>query len=395
MTARAATALTAGLLAVAAFARAAEAPARWDEGDARDLLAFAAALPERGLDPGLYALDALNSAIDAGDADATDAAATALFSAIAHDLADGAVPATARGRWRIEKPATAPEAIAAAMDAALASDRVSPTLAEFEPPHAEYRALKDALREETDARARETLAVNLERWRWMPRDLGADYILVNIPAYELIVVRNGATIARRRVIVGAKKTPTISFAAMVTGVAFNPTWHVPESIVAESVGAMLERRPKQAERLGYYRAPDGGVRQRPGPDNALGRMKLLMPNPYSVFLHDTPQQDAFARSVRALSHGCVRVENALEFAGDILGADWSGETIDAIVSTNETVSAELPAPMPVYVAYFTAATDAGGAVVIRRDIYGFDEELAAAAGSPDATSSDGATCLAG
>lgn len=388
-------ALIAGLLAIAASALAEQAPARWDEGDARDLLAFAQTLPERGLDPGLYALDALSLAIDAGDADAVDAAATALFGAIAHDLADGAVPATARGRWRIERPSTPAEAIAAAMDAALATDSVSQTLAGFEPAHAEYHALKDALRAATDARERETLAINLERWRWMPRDLGADYVLVNIPAYELIVVRGGTMIARRRVIVGAKKTPTIPFAAMVTGVAFNPTWFVPESIVAESVGAMLARRPKQAERLGYYRAPDGGVRQRPGPDNALGRMKLLMPNPYSVFLHDTPQQDAFARDTRALSHGCVRVENALDFAGDILGADWSGETIDAIVSTNETVSAELPAPMPVYVAYFTAATDAGGAVVIRRDIYGSDQELAAAAGSPGAKLSDGATCLAG
>lgn len=395
MTGRAAIAMTALVFSVAASARAEDEPARWDEREARELLAFAEALPERGLDPRRYALDDFRNTIGAGDAVAADAAATALFGAIAHDLFAGAVPATERGRWRIDAPALAPETIAATLDAALKSDSLQQALAGFEPPHTEYVALKQALLLETDARARETLAINLERWRWMPRDLGPDYILVNIPAYELIVVRGGQAAARRRVIVGAKKTPTLSFAAMVTGVAFNPTWYVPESIVAESVGAMLERRPKEAERLGYYAAPDGGVRQRPGPDNALGRMKLLMPNPYSVFLHDTPNKDAFSRDKRALSHGCVRVENALDFAGDILGPDWPRETIDAIVSTNDTVSAELQAPIPVYVAYFTAATDADGAVIIHSDIYGVDKAQSATAASIEANAPGDPTCLAG
>src|SRR3546814_1081190 len=113
-----------------------------------------------------------------------------------------------------------------------------------------------------------------------------------------------------QVIVGKTKTPTPVFAAQVTGVTFNPWWEIPESIVAESVGKLVRTRPAEAARRGYV-VQDGRYRQRPGPQNALGRMKLMMPNPYSIYLHDTPAQSLFARDVRAFSHGCVREGGAL------------------------------------------------------------------------------------
>ncbi len=368
------------LISICGVAFADEAPpaSHWDRLDIEQLLDAADVISESGLSPGDYDFESLARVAADGDAARTDAAASALFSKLATDLASGATPVDERVRWRIAGPAIDPINLTIAVESATANDAVLEVLASFEPPHAAYRALKAAMRAaEGDDGLKATIAINLDRWRWMPRELGSDYILVNAPAYDAIVVRAGEEVARNRVIVGAKKTPTWQFSALVTGVAFNPTWFVPQSIVAESVGVMLEKRPKDAARLGYYVAEDGGVRQKPGPDNALGEMKFLMPNPYGIFLHDTPARQLFDREKRALSHGCIRVEDAVAFARAVLGSEWSEETIDGVVATNETATVDLAAPIPVYVVYFTTTVDKDGNLVRHPDIYGLDKALRA------------------
>lgn len=228
----------------------------------------------------------------------------------------------------------------------------------------------------------------------MPRDLGTDYIMVNVPSFDLVVVRNGDVVERRRIIAGAPKTPTPQFAAMVTDVTFNPTWHVPASIGAESVGALLESEPEAARKQGYYVAADGGVRQNPGPQNSLGRIKLEMPNVFSVFLHDTPAKSLFQRESRALSHGCIRVEDALDFALTLLRPEWDEETVDEVVSTGTTVTVKLDPPIPVYVTYFTAVADADGVVSYYPDIYGRDRPFLSDFNDPQAAPSPAAETAA-
>lgn len=351
--------------------------ARWDDINISALIAFVEKLDQEGINPEDYSAEALEAARNAQDAAAVEIAATSLFERLANDLGSGTVDADERVKWRIEGPSFDPAHIRETMAAALRERRVAEALQTFAPPHADYRALKEALRV-APAEAAEmnaTLRANMERWRRMPRDLGADYVLVNAPSYEAIVVRGGKEIARHRVIVGAKKTPTPQFAAKVTGVTVNPTWFVPESIVAESVGALLKTDPDEAARQGYYVAEDGGVRQKPGPGNALGRMKLAMPNPYSVFLHDTPHKKNFDLERRALSHGCIRVDDATGFAARVLGEPWDKEMIEQLVETETTVTIDLPSPVPVYVVYFTAMTNAAGEIATYPDIYGLDEFL--------------------
>jgi murein L,D-transpeptidase YcbB/YkuD len=133
---------------------------------------------------------------------------------------------------------------------------------------------------------------------------------------------------------------------------------------------MLRDRPAEAARKGYV-LQDGRYRQKPGPANALGRMKLVMPNPYSVYLHDTPSQSLFERDVRAFSHGCVRVGDALGLATALLATSpgWDRKRADALVAAGRTTTVALAAPVPVYVAYFTAEPDGEGGMRYFPDIY--------------------------
>lgn len=236
--------------------------------------------------------------------------------------------------------------------------------------HPYYRALQDAHRRETDPGRRAVLAANLARWERMPAYLGDRYILVNAPAFEAMLWDDGAVVGRWPVIIGRRQTPTPVFDTTVTGVIFNPWWNVPASIVAESVGALVRNRPAEARRRGYV-VQDGRYRQRPGPGNALGLVKLDMPNPYSVGMHDTPNRDLFQQEVRAFSHGCIRVGDALGFATTVLSTEpgWDRARVDQAVAAGETLTVPLAEPIPIYVAYFTAVPDGEGGIRYYDDIY--------------------------
>lgn len=348
----------------------------WTPQSATALIQYVNDIDRHGLDHTRYPVADLASAVERGDVVAIELAASDLFTRLALDLSEGSAPAEQRRAWRIDKIEPGEEAMRSALDASLQSGRPDASLESLAPPHAAYRALMAALASAPDnEKYKQILRVNMERWRWMPRDLGPDYVLVNIPAYEAIVVRGGAEIGRYRVIVGARKTPTPRFSALAAGVTINPTWYVPQSIVVESVGALLKSKPKEAARLGYYVADDGGVRQKPGPANALGRLKLAMQNPYSVYIHDTPDRKIFDREVRALSHGCIRINDAEAFAAHLLGDPWDSEMIDRVIDAGATMTIELQSPIPIYVAYFTAAARGNGEIALYPDIYALDGKM--------------------
>jgi len=241
------------------------------------------------------------------------------------------------------------------------------------------------------------IGVNLERWRWLPDELGARHVLVNIPQFHLFVREQGRSVLDLRVIVGKRGDETPVFSAEMTTVVFSPYWTIPESIAAaETVPAVLKdpaylaRNNIDVLRLagGKYevvdpktidwrsRAATRGLvlRQRPGAGNALGHVKFVFPNPYAVFMHDTPGHELFERTVRAFSHGCVRVQQPLALAKYVLAGDpeWTDATIRAAMASGVEREVRLPQPLPVHVVYFTAWVDAHGTVQFGDDVYRYD-----------------------
>jgi L,D-transpeptidase YcbB len=358
---------------------AAAQPAQWTKADAEELLGLVEDIRSEGLDPADYNHADLRQALAAGTPEQLDRSATAVFMHLAADLSHGHVQARARLAWHIAGTTLSDSFKQGLMAHALARRSVRQTLTSLLPTHAEYGKLKAALAAtpQRDRAAIQRLRANLERWRWMPRSLGRRYLLVNVPAFELALVEDGKIISRHRIIVGKPGTPTPQFNAMVEAVQLNPSWYVPSSIVAESVGKLVQTQPQLARQRGYV-VSKNGIRQLPGPSNALGQMKLVMPNPYTVYIHDTPTKALFDEEVRAFSHGCIRTENPFDLAAVLLAGDsWSRERVDSIVATRVTTEARLADRIPVYVTYFTAATDESGGVASYPDIYGRDGPVVA------------------
>jgi len=334
-----------------------------------------AAAPDEGLVAPVTAQ--LDRAVLAGDPAAVDRAAGDLALRLARIILLGCSTAQERAGWSIRDSDDRID-LSPRIDAALRDGTLHEFFDGLRPHHPDYAALVRAYRAETDPARRTKLARNLERWRWLPHDLGPDYLLVNTAAFHVDLWRGGQKIGRWRTINGKPKSPTPVFSATVTGVTLNPWWDIPANIVRESVGALVRNHPDTARARGYVWG-GGRYRQRPGPNNSLGLMKLAMPNPYSVYLHDTPSKALFQKDVRAFSHGCVRVDDALGFAAMLLSGVRSREDIDALVARGETVTVDLARPVPVYIAYFTAESGEGGAVSLLDDVYGRDGRMGDAA----------------
>lgn len=251
----------------------------------------------------------------------------------------------------------------------LGPEDVVVTARSYGPIHPYRAAVEAAYGAETDPERRAILSANLDRWRALPSQLGQRYLMVNVPAQEVVLWENGIPVERWDVIVGRPRTPTISFSAEVSGVNLNPWWYVPQSIVRESVGALVRNNPAEARRRGYV-ASGGSYRQRPGPGNALGRMKLVMPNSHAIYLHDTPARHLFEREVRTFSHGCIRVRDAMGFAARLVGV--SRTELETMASDGQTRTVSLAAPVPVHITYFTAVPEQSGQLRYLSDIYGRD-----------------------
>lgn len=228
------------------------------------------------------------------------------------------------------------------------------------------------------------ITANMERWRWMPRELSATRIEVNIPDFQLALVRDGAVAYRSRVIVGKTTTPTPIFSDAMRFFIVNPYWNVPPSILKNEMLARHGGDLSYLTQRGYDVSYAGGrpvVRQRPGERNALGRIKFIFPNQYSVYMHDTPTRGLFAQSRRAFSHGCVRVDQPFRLAEAVMGpaSGWSEERIRGLLGSAER-RIDLSQPLPVHIEYFTAFVDENGALQLRDDIYGHSAKVRAELG---------------
>ena len=359
---------------------------RWSPTDLRELVEAIEEAPDDGLDPADYDLPALNAAIASGDPLRIDTSASAHFRHLAGDRWEGHVRGKRRINWHIQGPRADVAALSELEGAALRDHKVGITLDALLPTSPEYHQLKLALAKTpaSDRATRIALRANIERWRWVPRNPGARYLLVNVAGYTAELVDNGQIVSMHRIVIGKPAKSTPQFSTAVEGVIINPWWELPKSIVAEGVGSLLIKNPAKAKAQGYVRVktPGGGtrVRQAPGPRNALGQMKLVMPNPYTVYLHDTPSKALFDETARAFSHGCMRVDRPFDLATALLAKTpgWDRARIDAALATGKTIKAGFATPVPIYVVYFTVRAGADGSITRYPDVYGRDAVVIAA-----------------
>jgi murein L,D-transpeptidase YcbB/YkuD len=240
--------------------------------------------------------------------------------------------------------------------------------------------------------------VNLERWRWLPQDLGRRYILVNIANFEMDLIEDGKVTLNMRAVVGRPYRRTPVFSDTMTYLVLNPRWNVPRNIATQDILPKLRADPNYmanqnmklfqgsgaeqrelsqqdvdwnqvtAREFRYY------LRQEPGPYNALGRVKFMFPNAFDVYLHDSPARELFGRTERTFSSGCIRLERALDLAEHLLSQDqdWTRQQLDAALATGREQSITLRNPISVHILYWTAWVEEDGSVQFRNDIYNRD-----------------------
>jgi len=246
--------------------------------------------------------------------------------------------------------------------------------------------------------------LNMERWRWLPHDLGRRHVVVNIANFELDLVETGETVLNMRVMVGKDYRRTPVFSDRMTYLVFCPYWHVPHNIAVRDLLPLIRRDPGYFEKQNMrvfqgwgaeFEALDPAgidwsamsarnfpvrLRQDPGPGNALGRVKFMFPNRFNVYLHDTSSRELFDKTERAFSSGCIRIEKPLELAEHVLRGDprWTRAHIENILEKWKELTVRLPEPLPVHLLYWTAWANRDGSINFRRDIYGRDKRLEAA-----------------
>ena len=251
------------------------------------------------------------------------------------------------------------------------------------------------LNKTVDFRIKQML-INLERLRWVPVEIENDYLLVNIPEYKLHVFENKKMVWQTNVVVGKAAKQTSIFKGNISRIILNPYWNVPTSITNKEILPKLKRNrnylsrnnmevisggkvinPRTINWNKYSRIPFE-IRQKPGNDNSLGKMKFLFPNSYSIYLHDTPAKELFDRNKRDFSHGCIRVENPKKLAMHLLKNDktWTQEKVDKVLETSKETAISILPNIPVYITYFTAWVDINGNLNFRNDIYNLDDDLA-------------------
>jgi murein L,D-transpeptidase YcbB/YkuD len=231
------------------------------------------------------------------------------------------------------------------------------------------------------------IELNLERWRWLPADLGRRFVLVNVPSFRLTAYDQGRPALSMKVVTGKPDSPTPVLSGEMTTVVFSPYWNVPSTIAADEIIPAVLRDPGYLRRhnlelvrgtdvVGHaaLRSGDVQIRQRPGAGNALGLVKFLFPNRFNVYLHDTPEDGLFARPRRAFSHGCIRVEKPYELTRWVLGGlpQWTPAAVLSAMRSGRERHFALPEPIPVVVTYQTVEADAEGGVFFWPDVYGHD-----------------------
>ncbi len=241
------------------------------------------------------------------------------------------------------------------------------------------------------------ILVNLERLRWVPVEIENDYLLVNIPEYKLHVFENKRLLWETNVVVGKEAKQTSIFKGNISKIVINPYWNVPNSIINEEILPKLQYNQNYLSRnnmevvSGGKVINDSGInwhkysknipfkiRQKPGDENSLGKIKFIFPNSFNIYLHDTPSKELFSQSKRNFSHGCIRVENPKKLALYLLRNNniWNQKRLDKTLKTNREIEIKIEPRIPVYIVYFTAWVDVNGNLNFRNDIYNLDNELA-------------------
>lgn len=240
---------------------------------------------------------------------------------------------------------------------------------------------------------KEQILANLERWKWFPKEMGKAYVIVNIPDYKLILVKDSETIRTHKVIVGRDKRPTPILSSKLTHVIFNPTWTVPPTILREDVipsitnnrrylaqtnMKIFDSKGKEVSAANWKLSRAKGYRyvQSPGKSNSLGMVKIVFRNRFSIYLHDTNHRDFFGIQKRSLSSGCVRVENPLELVENLLGdgSNWDLEKITEILESKKTKHIKLDNKIDIHILYWTAWSE-NNKLIFRDDIYDLDADL--------------------
>jgi L,D-transpeptidase YcbB len=419
--------------AIAAFyAGRAYAPVWVSENGLTDVGRAALTQLERAPDDGLN-LSAFALPRDLGsglDPNAIAEAETTIASAVvayAEQATGSRVPPSHVSPLIFATPSVVDPGVALAETAAAADP--AQRLADFNPPHKGYRALRDelqrletpgvaerhprVLRSDLDpdpllelepdaasgrakrarihtasagatfavgpsARQRGPILANMEMWRWEPRDMGERRIEVNLADFSVAMLEGDRVIHQARVIVGKPQTPTPIFSSVMRYVLINPSWQVPDSIIKKE---MMSKLGSLSQR-GYEVKTVGGrltVRQLPGEDNALGRIAFMFPNDHAIYLHDTPSKELFDEETRAFSHGCIRVEDPQSLAELVLGGEstgWTEERIEAAIGGKER-TVFLARPLPIHIEYFTDFVDEFGELKERPDVYGLIRKVEA------------------
>ena len=349
-------------------------PPLWRPDQARALLNFVYNVGREGLNPYDYDPDGLLAAIASNDPATLPQAATDRVNKLSTDLALGQVRGDARMGWPVVDNDVHAAPQRALLVAALNENRLAEALNGLLPTHPQYASLKSALavtpRAESDKLNR--IRLNMDRWRWLPRDLGEKYVIVNVPSYYATLVEDGVTRWKTRAVAGAIKTPTPALSGTTVGVILNPWWEVPKSIAPEVAG-----------KPGYVavKGKDGKVqrwRQPPGPTNALGVLKFVMYNEHNIYLHDTNAKSRFNSEIRAASHGCIRTKDVLELATMLLGDDggeWTPEKIQETLASKKSKQANFVKPLPIYIVYFSVAANNDGTIVAYDDVYKRDGKV--------------------
>lgn len=364
----------------------------WNVEQAGQLVSVIEKIGAEGLIPADYEPDKLRAAILAGPGTALDEQASRSFTWLAEDMRDGRTRMQSRLQWYLVDKDVDTNSVTGLMTKALETGDVTGTIMGLAPTHPDYAALKAlyAATPKANKAARALIQVNLDRWRWLPREMGKYYLLTNLPEFQLRLTVDNNIIRSYKTVVGKPgRTATPNLAEQVEAVVFNPTWTVPQSIVVgEGLGPRLLANPKQAAREGYKvtKLKDGMivVVQQPGDGNSLGRMKIDMPNPHAIYLHDTPSKALFNTPVRAYSHGCVRTERAVELGMTmaILGAGLTPQQAVDYNLSGKYTKVPMTKTFPVYLTYFTMATGIDGKMGKFADIYGRDVPVLASFAKP-------------
>ena len=362
---------------------------------ARSVVARLKAADSDGLDARDYKtpdLGALNSAGAGPDALAeAELKLSAVVLTYARHVQAGRFPYTRVSR-NIELPQAPPDPVDVLGRLAQA-ENAGKALESFSPHNEPYRRLKAMLAElrakpgaNSHDRQIETIIVNMERWRWYPRDLGKTHVLVNEPDFTLKVMNDGTQVWTTRVVIGKPSMATPLLSETMKRITINPTWNVPPSIVHNEYLPALAQDPTVLARMGLRVSYSGGgvhISQPPGEGNALGRIRFNFPNRFLVYQHDTPDKYMFGHEVRAYSHGCMRVQDPAKYAEVLFNIArpqerWTAEKVRSMYGTVEQDVPLLPAQIWVHLTYQTAFVDDAGKLQMRRDVYNLDSRTLAA-----------------